>query len=144
MFTIPYNTYNHSIKKTATIGYIKCVIRKKWLLLTPEEWVRQNYLQYLIADLNYPIAAIAVEKKLKIFEKNKRFDIVVYDATVNPLLLIECKSQQIKLDITVLQQIHNYYTVVQCRYMIITNGDENLGWDMELNMALEQVPNYMP
>ncbi|MDP4255005.1 MAG: type I restriction enzyme HsdR N-terminal domain-containing protein, partial [Bacteroidota bacterium] len=73
-------------------------LRKLWVRLTPEEWVRQNFVQYLIQVKNYPSSYIAVERRMKLGELNKRFDLLVFDKTAQPWMLVECKGTDIKLD----------------------------------------------
>jgi hypothetical protein len=72
-------------------------IRKKYIVLTPEEQVRQNILAYLVEHKNYPINNIAVEKQIKVSGKNRRFDIVIYDKEFVPIVLIECKQPDVQL-----------------------------------------------
>lgn len=142
MFSITYQTYPHQIKNMKDKNYIFDVIRKKWLMLTPEEWVRQNFLHYLITDKDYPRQSIAVEKEIMTFENKKRFDIVVYDEGMQPFLIVECKSQKIALTELVVQQVLNYNSVLQTKYIIITNGNFVVVWDCVKNQALNNVPIF--
>lgn len=103
---------------------IFCMIRKKWVVLTPEEWVRQNFLLLLTDTLQFPKACIAVEKKFKLGEVTKRFDIVVYDADMKPLVLVECKEMNIPLNENVFGQVLRYQSTMQAQWLIITNGNE--------------------
>ncbi len=143
MFTIAYSDYNFKIKEVATQPYIFDSIRKKWVVLTPEEWVRQNFIQYLIVEKKYPKNNIAVEKKVKTFETNSRFDLVVYDDEQKPLLIVECKSQKIQLDQAVVQQVLNYQSIIQSKYLMVTNGDLVVGWLLgEKVQQLKEIPLY--
>lgn len=99
-------------------------LRKLWVRLTPEEWVRQNFIQYLLLVKNYPPSYIAVERRMKLGELNKRFDLLVFDKAAQPWMLVECKSMEEKLDSRVLWQVLRYNMATPVRYIIITNGSE--------------------
>ncbi|HEX6191623.1 MAG TPA: type I restriction enzyme HsdR N-terminal domain-containing protein [Chitinophagaceae bacterium] len=103
-------------------------LRKKWILLTPEEWVRQNFVQYLISVINYPSTLIALEKEIKLGELKKRFDILVYDKQHLPWMIVECKEMKVPLRESVLQQALRYNISVPVNYIIITNGSMTYGW----------------
>lgn len=101
-------------------------IRKKWMVLTPEEHVRQLLLHHLIFIMQYPITLISVEKGLMIGTRRKRFDIVVYDRTTHlPWMLIECKSPTVPLSNTTLQQLLDYHNTLQCAYWMLSNGHQH-------------------
>lgn len=108
-------------------------LRKKWLLLTPEEWVRQNFVQYLIEVKKYPSSLIALEKEIRVGELKKRFDILVYKKDHQPWMMIECKGTEIKLNDGVLQQLLRYNISVPVEFMIITNGNITYGWQRNGN-----------
>jgi hypothetical protein len=103
-------------------------LRKKWLLLTEEEWVRQNFIQYLIQIKDYPAALIALEKVIHLGELKKRFDILVYDRDHRPWMMIECKEMNVKLNEAVLQQVLRYNLALPVKFVVITNGKESFGW----------------
>jgi hypothetical protein len=130
------------LKKENNVELIFDTIRKQWLVLNDEEWVRQNFIQYLIQTLNYPAAFIAVEKEIMLGELKKRFDILVYDKNHQPWLMIECKATAVHLNNAVLQQVLRYNISVPVPYLIITNGNFTYGWqkkgiDLEL---IQQLP----
>lgn len=100
-------------------------IRKKWLVLTPEEHVRQYLIQYFIQQLQYPAGLIAIEKKILCGNITKRFDIVVYDRTHKPWLLVECKAPDVPITETTLNQLLNYQRTLQCGYWMVSNGHSN-------------------
>jgi hypothetical protein len=122
MVKIDYPNYTPSIKTDNNKEYIFDAIRKQWILLTPEEWVRQNFLQYLIHVKKYPSSLIAVEKEIIVNGLKKRFDIVVYDININPWMLIECKEMEVPLNEKVINQALQYNSVLQAVYAVITNG----------------------
>ena len=91
------------------------------MILTPEEWVRQNFLLYMIDTLNYPASLIAVEKQLQLADLTKRFDIVLYKNDI-PFMLIECKEMNVPITQKTLEQVLRYNINLQAAYFIITNG----------------------
>ena len=120
--------------------YIFDLLRKKWLLLTPEEWVRQNFVQYLIQSMHYPASLIALEKEIMLGELKKRFDILVYNKDHQPWMIVECKAETITLNNETLQQALRYNISVPVEFLIITNGNYSFGWekkDGQLNVLNE-------
>lgn len=111
--------------------------RKIWLLLTEEEWVRQNFIGYLEKDLHYPSSLIAVEKEIQLGELKKRFDILVYDHLHQPWMLVECKSPAVPLTPSVLQQVLRYNITIPVPFIIITNGDKTFAWQKVENTIKE-------
>ena len=99
-------------------------LRKQWVRLTPEEWVRQNFIQYLLLVKNYPASYRAVERKMRLGELNKRFDLLVFDNAAQAWLLVECKAMDEKLDSRVLWQVLRYNMATPVKYIVITNGGE--------------------
>ena len=140
MLAINYPAPNFRIKKENNKDWIFDQIRKRWLLLTPEEWVRQNFVQYLIQVKNYPPTLISLEKKIRLGELDKRFDILVYDKDHRPWMMIECKEMKVKLDETVLHQVLRYNIAVPVKFIVITNGGHAFGWEKsgeQLEMVTE-------
>lgn len=133
MLTINYPEPEFRIKKEGGKEFIFDMLRKKWLQLTPEEWVRQNFIQYLIKVKNYPASLIATEKEIQLGELKKRFDILVYDTDHRPWMMIECKAGEVKLDESVLQQVLRYNMSVPVKFIIITNGNLTYGWEKKNN-----------
>jgi hypothetical protein len=99
-------------------------VRKQWVRLTPEEWVRQNFIQYLLLVKNYPASYMAVERKIRLGELNKRFDLLVFDQAAQPWMLVECKAMEERLDSRVLWQVLRYNMATPVKYIVITNGGE--------------------
>lgn len=96
-------------------------LRKKWLVLTPEEWVRQNWLKLLVEELNYPPSIIQIESGLTLHERKKRSDVLIYKNSV-PILLIECKAPSVTVSAETIIQANNYNQVYKAKYMVLTNG----------------------
>jgi hypothetical protein len=122
MIKIEYPPYQPKIKAAAGKEYIFDAIRKRWVLLTPEEWVRQNFLQYMIQVKKYPASLIAVEKVIELVDLKKRFDIVLYK-NAKPWMIVECKETTVALDGKVLDQVLRYNISLKVPYLVITNGD---------------------
>ncbi|HEX9511455.1 MAG TPA: type I restriction enzyme HsdR N-terminal domain-containing protein [Puia sp.] len=99
-------------------------LRKGWVRLTPEEWVRQNFIQYLLQVKIYPASYMAVERRMKLGELNKRFDLLVFDKSAQPWMLVECKAIKEKLDNRVLWQVLRYNMAIPVKYLVVTNGEE--------------------
>jgi hypothetical protein len=122
MIKIVYPDKKPAIKTEAGKELIFCIIRKRWAVITPEEWVRQNFLLYLTEVLKYPLSLIAVEKQLKLGDLKKRFDIVVYDKLAKPFMIVECKEMNVPLSEKVLHQVLRYNISLQTKVLVITNG----------------------
>jgi len=114
-------------------------IRKQWLLLNEEEWVRQNFIQFLVQELKYPSELIAVEKEIQLGELKKRFDILVYDRGHRPWMLVECKAGEIVLDEKVLLQVLRYNISMPANFLVITNGQFTYAWE-KINGELKEIP----
>lgn len=97
-------------------------IRKKWVLLLPEEWVRQHVIQYLMRDRGYPDGLIAIEKGFAYQGMPQRADVIAYDRKGSPALLVECKAPHIAVDQSVFDQVARYNQVIRARYLYVTNG----------------------
>lgn len=113
---------NLKLSKSEGKVYVWCEIRMKKLLLTPEEWVRQHLIHYLIYHKKFPKGLIASEIEISANQQKRRCDLVVYDRNLKPSFLIECKAPEIKLDIKVVQQIIHYNNQLQVPIIAISNG----------------------
>lgn len=129
MIAVNYPEPDFRIKEKEEKKFLFDPIRKIWVSITDEEWVRQNFIQYLTRELNYPVSLIAVEKEIQLGELKKRFDILVYNKDHEPWMLIECKAPEINLDEKTFQQVLRYHLSVPCSYLIITNGHYTYGWE---------------
>jgi hypothetical protein len=132
------------VKQESGKDFIFDTFRKKWVMLTPEEWVRQNFLQYLVKEVKYPAALIAVEKEFRFGEMNRRFDILVYNTTHQPWMMIECKAPEIMLDQPVLDQLLRYNISIPVNYLVITNGTNGYAWQKQGQglVSLPQLPLF--
>ncbi|MCK4562512.1 MAG: type I restriction enzyme HsdR N-terminal domain-containing protein [Flavobacteriaceae bacterium] len=138
--------YSFKIKSKENKLYIFDMLRKKNVVLTPEEWVRQNYSQYLINEKKYPKTLIAIEKQLKINNLIKRTDILIFDKNGNPNIIVECKAPSIKITQDAFDQIARYNLKLQAKYLIVTNGLEHFYCKMNYQQMkydfLKEIPNY--
>jgi hypothetical protein len=144
MIKIEYPVYKPVTRNNVTKEQIFDPFRKKWITLTPEEWVRQNFLQYLVKVLNYPASLIAIEKEILIGEVKKRFDIVVYDQTTAPFMVVECKEMNAPLNVKAFLQAIRYNTNMQAKYIVITNGSYCFGYERSMNdfISIESLPVF--
>lgn len=144
MITVQYPEPQFRQKQEGKKRFIFCSIRKQWLLLTEEEWVRQNFVAYLVNGLKYPATLIALEKELLLNDLKKRFDILVYNTDHNPWMLVECKEPTVVLNETVLQQALRYNVSVPVNYIVLTNGNHTLGWEKKNGelYLLHQLPEW--
>lgn len=137
MIKIEYPPYQPKIKEEHAKEFIFDEFRKRWVLLTQEEWVRQNFLQYLTRVKRYPASLIAIEKEIKLGELKKRFDIVVYDKSTKPWMIVECKEMNVALDKSVLDQVLRYNISLNVPYLVITNGSYCMVLQLNDNQILE-------
>ena len=122
MDNLNFPKFEFSTKIKENKSYIFDPIRKKWLVLTSEEWVRQHCIQYFIKTKNVPLGLIQVEKKLSVNLNPKRYDIVVYNRNKTIAVLVECKAPSIQLNQKTFDQIALYNSVLKSEYLMLTNG----------------------
>jgi hypothetical protein len=128
MIKVNYPEPEFRFKKEDDKELIFDQIRKQWIVLTEEEWVRQNFIQYLVQEMKYPAALMAVEKEIQLGDLKKRFDILVYDKGHQPWMLIECKAGDVKPDEKVFEQVLRYHISVSADFLVITNGHFTYAW----------------
>jgi hypothetical protein len=144
MIKVQYPSYDFKLKHEGEKHSVFCIIRKQWLVLTEEEWVRQNFVAYLITVLHYPATLIAVEKEILLNGLKKRFDILVYDRSHKPWMMIECKEAKVQLSENVLQQVLRYNMTVSVEYIVITNGSSTIAWKKNEGalVLLNELPGF--
>lgn len=139
-------TYPFKIKSSENKYFIFDIIRKKYVVLTPEEWVRQHIIHYLIEEKNYPISLIAVEKKVTVNKLTKRTDILVFNNKGNPHIIVECKAPSIKISQDAFDQIARYNLKLDANYLIVTNGLKHYHCQMDFvkqeYIFLDTIPNH--
>ncbi len=141
MIRIEYPQHDFRFKEENGRECIFDEIRRLWVRLTPEEWVRQNFLQYLIQAKKYPASLIAVEKEIRLGELRKRCDIVVYKNS-HPWLIVECKEMNVPVNNKVAAQIFNYNQKLDVDYLIITNGNDTFGLKTLSRQQILALPEY--
>ncbi len=122
MQKLNFQLYNFRFKNSENKVSIFDEIRKKFIILTPEEWVRQHVVQFLLEDKKYPKSLINVEKVLKVNGLRKRYDVVVFNPDGSIYILIECKAPEIKIAQTTFDQIARYNMTMNAQYLMVTNG----------------------
>jgi hypothetical protein len=129
MVIVQFPEPQFNIKMEGEKRFIFDTMRKTWLILTEEEWVRQNFIAYLVREKLYPPTLIALEKEIVLNDLKKRFDILVYDTVHQPWMLVECKAPDVKLTEEVLQQVLRYNITIPVAYIVITNGTSTIAWE---------------
>ena len=137
---------NIEIKSINSKNYIFDLIRKKHLVLTPEEWVRQNLVSYFINDLNYPKGLIKTESSLKYNNLKKRSDILIYNNDMTHYMIVECKSYKMKLNKSHLNQSAMYNKIYRSRYLMVSNGMKHIvceyDWEKETFKFRSSIPEF--
>ena len=126
--------------------YIFDVVRKKYLLITPEEWVRQNFIHYLNKEKKYPLGLMGVEQMVKYNSLKTRADIVMYNTEGKANIIVECKAPDVKITQDTFNQIAKYNSQLKVKYLLVTNGMNHYccKMDYESNRItfLEEIPSY--
>ena len=139
-------TYNFKLKSNEKHTLIFDNLRKKYFVLTPEEWVRQHFVQFLIEEKKYPVSLIALEKQLVVNNLKKRTDIVIYNKLGLPDIIVECKAPHIKISQDTFDQIARYNLKLKAKYLIVTNGIEHyfcrMDFENETYIFLNDIPKY--
>lgn len=148
MQKLNFPTYSFRFKNNENKVSIFDSIRKKFVVLQPEEWVRQHCIQYLIDIKGCPISLINVEKELIVNSLKKRYDIVVYNPDGSIHLIVECKSPTIKVNQNTFDQIAQYNLVLNATYLMVTNGLNHYYCQMDFKneryQFLKDIPDYKP
>ena len=146
MQELNFPSYAFRLKSSENKTLIFDIIRKKYVVLTPEEWVRQHVLRFLLEEKNYPASLIAVERQLKIHTRTKRTDIVVYNTQGTPEVLIECKAPSVKITQDAFDQIARYNLTANASYLMVTNGLSHffcqIDAENETYVFLKDIPEY--
>jgi hypothetical protein len=139
-------TYNFKFKSSENKTLIFDKLRKKYMVLTPEEWVRQHFIYFLIEEKKYPVSLIAIEKQLTINNLKKRSDILVFNTDGKPEIIVECKAPSIKITQDAFDQIARYNLKLKAKYLVVTNGLEHfyckMDFKKETYIFLKMIPDY--
>ncbi len=146
MQQLNFPSYSFRFKNSENKVSIFDAVRKKFIILTPEEWVRQHVVQFLTLEKKYPLALINVEKILKVNGLRKRYDIVVYNTDGTIFLLIECKAPEVTISQTTFDQIAQYNMTLNSNYLMVTNGLNHYFCQMDFEnqkyQFLAELPYY--
>ncbi len=146
MIKLKLPEFNLKIKSKENKYFILDIIRKKYVVLTPEEWVRQNFLHFMIEYKKYPKSLIAVEKQLMINNLAKRTDLLIFDKNAQPDIIVECKAPTVKISQETFDQIARYNLKLNANYLIITNGLQHYFAKMNSKekkyIFLKDIPEY--
>tara|TARA_B110000238_G_scaffold23415_1_gene22736 strand:- start:1038 stop:1484 length:447 start_codon:yes stop_codon:yes gene_type:complete len=146
MEQLNFPAYAFTLKNKENKTYILDLIRKKNLLLTPEEWVRQHCINFLNSELGYPKSLINVEKQIKIHGRLKRYDIVVYTPQGSVNILVECKAPSILISQDTFDQIAKYNMTLNSMYLMLTNGKEHyfcfMDFENKTYRFISELPKY--
>lgn len=137
--------FEYKVRKQNGIPVIYDVVRKKYVALTPEEWVRQHMVHFLMVYKSYPASLIAVEKEIDLYGLRRRFDLVCYDRQGNPYLIVECKAPTVELSQKVFDQVFGYNLIMAARYIAVSNGIKHYCGriDRERNFVfLNDIPSF--
>jgi hypothetical protein len=146
MKKLNFPVYSFRFKNSENKVAIFDEIRKKFILLTPEEWVRQHTIQFLLNENQYPKSYINVEKLIKINDLSKRYDVVVFQPNGEIYLLIECKAPEVQITQQTFDQIARYNLVLKAKYLMVTNGLNHyfcqMDFENEKYVFLNELPAY--
>lgn len=141
MIKVEFPQHTFKFKKENDKEFIFDEIRKRWVRLTPEEWVRQNFIQYLVQIKKYPASLLSVEKEIKLNDLKKRCDIVVFK-NAGPWMIIECKAGDVHLTEQTVQQILAYNITLKSKFLVITNGINTFCLNTSNLEFLYKLPEY--
>ncbi|MEM9835024.1 MAG: type I restriction enzyme HsdR N-terminal domain-containing protein [Bacteroidota bacterium] len=137
-----------NLKKEAGKRWVQCTIRKQWLVLQPEEFVRQLLLHFLIKDMKYNRNRITVEKGLQVQDQQKRTDLLIFDRDMRPFMLVECKAPKVAISDKVFRQVTVYNGPLRVPYLMVTNGRDSyvaeIDYQREQFFFLPSVPEFPP
>lgn len=146
MLALNLPPFDIKIKKENEKLLVLDKLREKYLVLTPEEWVRQHFVNFLITEKGYPPKLIANEIQIILNRQKKRCDSVVYDRSASPLVIVEYKAPEVKITQQVFDQIVAYNIVLKVKYLIVSNGLEHycckMDYDTQTFEYLADVPAY--
>ncbi|MEA1785270.1 type I restriction enzyme HsdR N-terminal domain-containing protein [Arenibacter sp. GZD96] len=146
MIPLQFSEYEFRFKNRENKIFIFDDIRKKFVVLQPEEWVRQHTVQFLIHDKKYPKSHINVEKEIRIHNLKKRYDILVYNPLGEIEILVECKAPEIAITQRVFDQIARYNFHLRAKYLMVTNGLAHfyciMDFEKEKYTFLEEIPDF--
>ena len=146
MHKLNFPTYQFRIREDGPAFTIFDPIRKKYVALTPEEWVRQHVIRYLTQEKNVPEMLVKVESEFKLYNTRKRFDLAVFDRNGNALLLVECKAPAVPVTQDVVDQAVRYNLALKVGYLMLTNGLQHIFCQVDPQQGhtriIPELPDY--
>ena len=146
MQILNFPLYEFRFKNSENKLYIFDIVRKKFVSLTPEEWVRQHIIQFLLKEKKYPQSLMNVEKQIQVNQLTKRYDIVVYRSDGSIFLAVECKAPQVKITQQIFDQIARYNMTLKAENLMITNGLHHIFYQIDYvnqkYVFLEELPDF--
>ena len=145
---LPLNlpAFEYKLKQSPEKSLIFDGIRRKYVALTPEEWVRQHFIHYLVNYLQYPKSLLAIERGTTYNQLAKRTDLCVYGTNGQPVMLVECKAAQVPITAATIKQASAYNQKIRARYVVLTNGLEHYCWEVNFDQAqytaLHEIPAF--
>lgn len=144
MVKLNFPDYVFNIKDEAGKPTIFDPVRKKYVALTPEEWVRQHVIHYLNREKQVPLSLIRIETEIRLYRTRKRFDIAVFDRNGRALLIVECKSPSVKVDQKVLDQAVRYNITLKVGMLMLTNGIQHIFCQVDPINKITRIINDIP
>ena len=146
MYKLNLPSFDFKLKKAGDRLWIFDAIRKKYIVLTPEEWVRQHFVNYLVSEKKYPRSLLRIEGGLVYNQLQKRTDIVIFNRQAEPWMVIECKAPSVRVSPSALAQASVYNSTLKAQYLSVTNGLVHLcahiDWMERKTTLLEQMPPF--
>ena len=147
MIKLNLPTYSFKLKSKENKTLIFDKFRKKYVLLTPEEWVRQHVASFLLEEKKYPISLISIEKQFLVNNLKKRTDIIIFNASGNPEIMVECKAPTVKITQETFDQIARYNLKMKANYLFVTNGLDHfycqMDFENETYIFLQELPDFI-
>ncbi|WP_445756136.1 type I restriction enzyme HsdR N-terminal domain-containing protein [Polaribacter sp.] len=147
MIKLNLPTYSFKLKSKENKTLIFDKFRKKYVLLTPEEWVRQHVASFLLEEKKYPVSLISIEKQFLVNNLKKRTDIIIFNASGNPEIMVECKAPTVKITQETFDQIARYNLKIKANYLFVTNGLDHfycqIDFENETYIFLKEIPKYI-
>jgi len=146
MISLNLPSFDIKIRREGNRAVVLDPLRRRWVALTPEEWVRQHFVNLLVSEKHYPATLVANEVQLSVGEKVMRADTVVYDRTLRPRMIVESKAPTVEITQKVLDQISVYNLLLRVDYLAVSNGRQHyvcrMDYDNEKYSFLEDLPDY--
>ncbi len=146
MISLNLPSFDIKIRREGNRAVVLDPLRRRWVALTPEEWVRQHFVNLLVSEKHYPATLVANEVQLSVGEKVMRADTVVYDRTLRPRMIVEYKAPTVAITQKVFDQISVYNLLLRVDYLAVSNGRQHyvcrMDYDNERYLFLEDLPDY--